>query len=98
MSIDLLYGYYINLDERGMFYADVRDSSAATVFEIRLGDNLLDEDSDFEDYGMRNKEDISGLEKFLKECQIIKTTGALLNFFEFERRLDSPPSAWDDED
>ncbi|MDD2609445.1 MAG: hypothetical protein PHX60_07060 [Giesbergeria sp.] len=98
MSIDLLYGYYTNLDERGMFYADVRDSSGTTVFEIRVGDNLLDENSDFEDYSMKNKQDVSGLEKFLKDCQIIKSTGMLLNFSEFERRLDAPSSAWSDED
>ncbi|WP_240533969.1 hypothetical protein [Aeromonas veronii] len=37
---DPLYGYYINLDERGDFYADVRDADGSTVFEIRAGESL----------------------------------------------------------
>ncbi len=28
------YGYYINLDERGEFFADVRDQGGNTVYEI----------------------------------------------------------------
>jgi len=28
------FEYYINLDERGEFFADVRDSNGETVFEI----------------------------------------------------------------
>jgi hypothetical protein len=34
------FGYYINLDERGDFYADVRDANGQTVFEIRSGASL----------------------------------------------------------
>lgn len=96
MGIDHLYGYYINLDERGMFYADVRDSNGITVFEIKAGDDSLDEDFDFDNYGMKNKTDIAGLEKFLKEILVIKETGKLLYFTEFEERLDSSPDDFDD--
>jgi hypothetical protein len=44
------YQYYINLDERGYFYADVRNSSGKTVFEIKAGDSLPEgQTSIFED-------------------------------------------------
>jgi hypothetical protein len=96
ISTDLLYGYYINLDERGCFYADVRNHQGTTVFEIKTGGDLLD-DLDFDDYNMKHKNDIQGLEKFLKECQIIKPTGHLLKSCNFEQYLDSDPE-FDEDD
>ena len=48
------YLYFINLDERGEFYADVRDGSNNTIFEIKGFDI-------FEDGWMRNKSDLTGL-------------------------------------
>jgi len=38
--------YYVNLNERGSFYADVRDESGETVFEVRAGDALDADESD----------------------------------------------------
>lgn len=48
------YLYYINLDERGEFYADVRDENGNTIFEIK-GFKI------FEDGFMKDKNDVQGL-------------------------------------
>lgn len=39
-----IFGYFVNLDERGEFYADVRDEAGKTVYEIRSEDESPDED------------------------------------------------------
>ena len=49
--------YFINLDERGEFYADVR-RDGKTIFEIE-GFEI------FEDGFMKHKEDLEGLENYL---------------------------------
>lgn len=63
------YWYYINLDERGTFAADVRDDGGNTVFEINT-----DEDPDFFEMGwMKHGKDINGLEEYLQNVGIIKS-------------------------
>ena len=64
------YEYYINLDERGEFSADVMDPNGKTVVEF--GEGI------FEDGFMRNKNDISGLEDYLKSMKIIKSSDRLV--------------------
>jgi len=67
------YQYYINLDERGYFYADVRNSSGKTVFEIKAGDSLPEgQTSIFEDGFMKHKDDLEGLRKYLVQLGIMK--------------------------
>ena len=67
------YSYFINLDERGSFYADVRDSSGKTVFEIKAGNELgEDETSIFEDGFMEHEDDLEGLRKYLVHLGIMK--------------------------
>lgn len=59
-----LYGYYVNLDERGEFYADLRDASGTTVYELRS-----EEDGSLapvEDGYMKHRKDMHGLEEMLK--------------------------------
>lgn len=51
--------YYINLDERGEFFADVRNVEGDTVFEIHGFDI-------FEDGFMRHKNDTAGLLDYLR--------------------------------
>jgi hypothetical protein len=41
-----IFGYYVNLDERGEFYADVRDENDKTIYEIR---NEEEEPEGFDD-------------------------------------------------
>ena len=59
--------YFINLDERGEFYADVRigDVQGYSVFDIHGGDI-------FEDGFMKNKEDLQGLKEYLVYLGIMK--------------------------
>lgn len=44
------YQYHINLNERGVFYADVRDEYGETIFEIKgfdiFEDGFMDHDAD----------------------------------------------------
>jgi len=57
--------YYINLDERGSFFADVRrDKDDCTVYEIHGG-------SIFEDGFMDDKHDIDGLRGYLLDLGIL---------------------------
>jgi hypothetical protein len=85
-----IYGYYINVDERGDFRADVRDANERTVFEIYAGDSLgPDETSIFEDGFMRDKNDMSGLTDYLRSLDRIPADAKVLPMAEFERRLES---------
>ena len=59
------YLYFINLDERGEFYADVRDDGNNTIFEIKGLDI-------FEDGWMRNKNDLMGLRNHLVALGVMK--------------------------
>lgn len=88
---DPIYGYYINLDERGDFYADVRDRDGNTVYEVRAGDSLEEDGSSiFDDGFMRHKEDLVGLGRYLRDMGIISKGGELLSMSEFEKRLEEP--------
>lgn len=58
------YFYYINVDERGEFSADVRDTDDNTVFEIE-GFSI------FEDGYMSDKEDIEGLKGHISRLGIL---------------------------
>jgi hypothetical protein len=64
------FKYYINLDERGEFFADVRDKKEKTVFEIH-GFEI------FEDGFMRHKKDIISLQQHLINLGIIKAKDVL---------------------
>lgn len=59
-----MYKYYINLDERGEFFADVRDENENNVFTISGFDI-------FEDGYMRHSKDVAGLREYLIELSII---------------------------
>jgi len=73
------YYYFINLDERGSFYADVRNENGKTLFEIRDGDLLAaDESSIFEDGFMKNKNDLAGLKSYLVSIGIMNQQQVLI--------------------
>lgn len=66
------YFYVIDLDERGSFRAHVEDQAGQTVFEFVSGNELAEDESDlFQDGWMRGKNDIEGLEKYLRDRGII---------------------------
>ncbi|MSU91880.1 hypothetical protein GE300_20095 [Rhodobacteraceae bacterium 2CG4] len=82
-----IYGHFVNLDERGDYYADVRDANENTVFEIRAND---DGSIDLiEDGYMTHSQDLEGLEEYLKEMEIIPMEAELLDRDSFETRLDA---------
>lgn len=79
------FGYYIDLDERGDFQADIRDEAGKTVFEITAGSSLgEDESSIFDDGFMRDKNDIDGLAEYLPELGVIPRDGVIFSMQEFE--------------
>jgi hypothetical protein len=63
--------YFINLDERGEFYADVRNAFDKTVFEIS-GFEI------FEDGFMSNKDDLEGLSMYLVQLGVMAPGQALV--------------------
>ena len=67
----MIYSYYINLDERGEFYADVRNHAERTVLEIRGFDI-------FEDGYMTDKDDLNGLCDYMVEMGICEKTDNIL--------------------
>lgn len=66
-----VYSYFINLDERGEFFADVRNTNGKTVFEIH-GFEI------FEDGFMKHKRDLRGLEEYLKSLGIMPQKSRLV--------------------
>ena len=83
------FGYYVNLDERGDFYADVRDPSGETVFELRTeGDGTI---ALIEDGFMRHKTDLEGLHDHLVGLGLIGKDADLLPSDRFEAALDEDP-------
>ncbi len=64
--------FHINLDERGEFFADVRNAEDETVFEIHGFDI-------FEDGFMRDKEDMAGLLEYLVQLGIAERGATLVN-------------------
>jgi len=69
------FKYYINLDERSEFYADVRDHTGKTVFEIKAND---EEDNIFADGFMKHKNDLNGLKEYLVHLGIMQPTQRLI--------------------
>lgn len=88
-----IYGYYIDLDERGDFQADVRDVTGKTIFEIRAGASLgEDESSIFDDGYMRDKDDLSGLAEYMINLGAIAEGSEILPMSEFEERIAEAPA------
>lgn len=77
----LILGYSINLDERGDFYADVRQEDGQTIFEIHGADLI-------EDGFMRNKHDLDGLLSHLVELGVAQPSARLMSLAEQEAYLE----------
>ena len=67
----MTYEYFINLDERGEFYADVRNPSGETIWELK-SDAETGEIWMLEDGFMENIDDLSGLHSYLLDGGLIK--------------------------
>lgn len=66
-----IFEYFINLDERGEFYADVRNEQGKTVFEFKGYDI-------FEDGFMGHKHDLDGLKEYLVGLGLMKKEDELI--------------------
>lgn len=66
-----IFGYCINLNERGMFYADVRSEDGSTLFEVRSSEDEADSDL-VQDGFMSNWRDIFGLQVYLIDLGILE--------------------------
>lgn len=76
--------YVIDLDERGEFYADVREQNGNTIYAIH-GFQL------FEDGFMKNSRDIGGLMDYLQSLKVIGENDSILDtnrFQAWEREVD----------
>lgn len=71
-----VYTYHINLDERGEFYADVRDENEQTVYTIKSNEDGQIEQ--VEDGFMRHKDDLAGLERYLKQLEFLPKNAELV--------------------
>lgn len=81
------YVYEINFDENFTFYADVVDSDnprGEVVFDVVPWERRNGEFY-FQGYGMKHKNDIEGLEKFLKEIGVIEEDGRVMSLAEFQK-------------
>lgn len=74
--IEARFEYHINLDERGSFYADVRDACENTLYEIK-SDDETGEIEQVSDGFMKHARDVDGLEKYLKQMEILPSWGYL---------------------
>lgn len=84
------FGYYINLDERGDFYADVRDAEGKTVFEVRAGNSLSEDESSLVDDGfMADLHDVNGLTNYLRDIGVIGPSAEVVPSDEFEASLEA---------
>lgn len=73
------YTYHVNFDERGGFYADVRDPQGVTVFEVRGGNELPDDETSLVDDGyMKHLRDINGLLEYLIQAGILPKQATLI--------------------
>lgn len=75
------YEYHINLNERGMFYADVRDANEKSVYSIKIGYGEDEDNNPVENGFMKNLRDISGLEKYLKSLGVISRDSKIVSAY-----------------
>lgn len=73
------FSYIIDFDERGGFRAHVENPEGKVVYEFAAGNELPEgESSIFEDGFMKHKEDVKGLENYLKQLGILKKSDTLI--------------------
>jgi hypothetical protein len=80
---NLNFGYYINLNERGSFNADVRDMDGKTLLEV-----ASDEDGEVwqvEDGFMKDCSDVSGLTEYAVSAGILPAGAQIHSRSKFER-------------
>ena len=66
--------YFVNLDERGEFHADVRTENGTTIFEIE-GITHLNEL--VEDGFIKHSRDLAGILAYIQDCRLADETDTL---------------------
>ncbi|MFK4132364.1 hypothetical protein ACI2KR_08760 [Pseudomonas luteola] len=79
-----VFGYVVNLNERGDFNADVRDLNDKTIYEVKM-DHEEGHIPQVEDGFMRHSTDISGLQSYLTDLGFLQKGDKLLNEKDFSR-------------
>jgi hypothetical protein len=74
------YTFHVNLDERGMFYADVRNQNGRTLFEIKIDESLPDDEQSnpIEDGWMKHGRDLDGLRAYLIHLGVVTEKAVLV--------------------
>lgn len=89
-----IYGYYVNLFERGSFLADVRNEDGQSILEVRGGAELGEDETSLIDDGyMRHFHDLAGLKDYLVGMGAMLPNDQLLPSPTFEARLQVLQSA-----
>lgn len=79
------YGYRINLDERGLFSADVVEDDGHELYEVKSDPDAWDEIHEVEDGWMRHARDLVGLTAYLVHLGKIARGSRILTMPEAER-------------
>lgn len=69
------YTFHVNLDERGSFYADVRNSNGKTVYELKADGEELEQ---VVDGFMKHRTDIDGLGEYLHDLGFMPKNATLV--------------------
>lgn len=80
---DLTFGYYVNLDERGCFDADVRNMDGTTMLEIKSG-----EEGEIEllvDGFIKHKHDLDGIAEYAQSIGALPAGSTVLKMADFEQ-------------
>jgi hypothetical protein len=72
------YYWFVNLDERGEFNADVRTEDGKTIYEVK-SDELDGHIWQMEDGYMKHSNDLNGLTSYLKELKIIPLNSKIVD-------------------
>lgn len=91
-----IYGYCVNLEERGEFFADLRNAQCESIWEIRVGP-----DEDIEDVSggyMLYGRDVAGLERWLKDLKVIEPGAVVMPMMRFEEALSALPEEQSEEE
>lgn len=81
----LNYSYYINLDERGIFSADVRNFDGQTLIEVMSDDDGDGEVWLVESGYMRDTQDIAGLTAYGIQVGILPAGSQIHSMSDFEK-------------
>jgi hypothetical protein len=93
------YGYYVNTNERGFFYADVRDIDGNSVYDVLGGAYIEDDESSIVDAGfMRNFADIKGLQEYLRCLGVIEKDAVILTASAFEEAFEEAEEEEEEEE